>query len=241
MNFHSNKLKHLLIGNLGRSIPVIGLFIHKYCTSLTLIDNFSLMEPIVERISNPEGQSFYAAKFDTSQPCKSSFWHIHAEYELVYIKNGKGKIHVGSHFSSYQDGILILLGPHIPHMPFTNFDFDDNIEVVIQFKESLLRDQLTTFPEFRDINEICQLANAGILFGNSTKQTVAKELTDLVEMSKPLQLCKLLEVLIHLNAALDRTVMNVQGMISGGKLNNARFSENSDVFPAASVAVAATH
>lgn len=102
-------------------------------------------------------------------------------------------------------------------MPFTNFDNEDNIEVVIQFKESLLVDQLAKFPEFKRISEICQLSHTGLLFAHHTKKELSNQLIGLVDLPKPLQLCRLFEVLYTLGSSDERTNMNVSGMVSGGK------------------------
>ncbi len=178
------------------------------------------MEPIVERIENPDGQSFYAARFDINQPCNSSYWHIHAEYELVYIKNGKGPIQVGSYYSKYEDGILIFLGPHIPHMPFTNFDHQDNIEVVIQFKETLLKDLLSKFPEFKKINEVSKLSQSGLLFGHEVRSQLSAQLINLVDLPKPIQLCRLLEILFELSTTKDCLQIGVSGITVGTNVND---------------------
>ena len=102
-------------------------------------------------------------------------------------------------------------------MPFTNYDYDDNIEVVIQFKESLLKDQLSAFPEFKEIQEVCKKSQSGLLFGPATTERIGHDLIKLVDMPKSIQLCKLLEVLIGLNDRPDQTVMNINGMIAGWK------------------------
>ena len=106
------------------------------------------MKPIVEDIANPEGQSFYAGKFLGTESCPSPGWHIHPEYELVLISEGSGSIYAGSHFSAFADGLLIFLGPYIPHMPFDNPDHTESIEVVVQFKSSFINQGLVQFPEF---------------------------------------------------------------------------------------------
>ena len=58
------------------------------------------------------------------------FWHIHPEYELVYIKNGHGKRHVGKMISTYTDGDLVLLGPNVPHSSLSNNIYNSNITAV---------------------------------------------------------------------------------------------------------------
>ena len=178
------------------------------------------MEPIVEHVRNPEGQSFYALHSDNSQPCKQSYWHMHEEYELVYVKNGNGRLQVGDYYSTYTDGILIFLGPNIPHMPFTNFDYPDNEEVVVQFKETLIIRQLAEFPEFQKVLQLCRKSHSGLLFDDRTQKHIGSAMLGITSLPGPLRLCKLLEVLIRLSENSGYEILNVIGMNFSGRQND---------------------
>ncbi|MEM8896294.1 MAG: hypothetical protein AAGC88_17070, partial [Bacteroidota bacterium] len=89
------------------------------------------MEPILEDINNPTNQSFNVRRYENSAGCPGPGWHIHPEYELVMIPEGSGSVYAGGHFSSYEDGLLIFLGPYIPHMPFRNSGLQSSLEVVM--------------------------------------------------------------------------------------------------------------
>ena len=180
------------------SIPFLSGFILS-CSEIEVFSgNFIPMKPIIEDIANPEGQSFYAKKFSGKEQCISPGWHIHPEYELVLISQGSGSIYAGSHFSAYHDGLLIFLGPHIPHMPFDNPDNVLSTEVVVQFKSSLPNEGLAQFPEFAAIRELCLRSHSGMVFHSEVQQQVSRQLMTMCDLPKPKQLCSLLEILLQL-------------------------------------------
>lgn len=53
--------------------------------------------------------------FETIVHRFSSTWHVHRDFEIVYIESGWGHIQYGSGVKAYKAGDLILLGPWIPH------------------------------------------------------------------------------------------------------------------------------
>ena len=78
-------------------------------------------KPALEKISPVFGSSFSVKHYDEpSSNISSPFWHFHPEVELVFVKGGSGKRHIGHHLSYYQDGDLVLIGSMLPHTGFTN-------------------------------------------------------------------------------------------------------------------------
>ncbi|MDW3195216.1 MAG: AraC family transcriptional regulator [Cytophagales bacterium] len=170
------------------------------------------MEAILEDIENPAGQSFKARKYEDQKGCPSPGWHIHPEYELVMISKGSGTVYAGSHFSAYDDGLLIFLGPNIPHMPFHNPDQEDSLEVVVQFRNDFPQRHLASFPEFEKLRQLCLKSHEGLIFGPETKNKVTDLLLNLCELPESLQLCKFLEVLVMLSESEEFASLNIQGI-----------------------------
>ena len=94
--------------------------------------------PALEKIQPTFGQSFAMRKFEEINPNIQPFWHFHPELEIVYIKKGSGKRHVGNHISYYNGGDLIMLGPNLPHYGFTDRLAGDTSEIVVQMREDFL-------------------------------------------------------------------------------------------------------
>ncbi|MEL7006108.1 MAG: AraC family ligand binding domain-containing protein, partial [Bacteroidota bacterium] len=105
------------------------------------------MKPLFEKIDKNIGSSFTVRKYASDYNCSLPFWHTHPEYEIVFIKNGHGKRHVGNQMSYYTDGDLILLGPYVPHSSFSNSVNGDNEEVVIHLNEQFMGGQFLAQPE----------------------------------------------------------------------------------------------
>ncbi|UZR99315.1 AraC family transcriptional regulator [Chondrinema litorale] len=156
------------------------------------------MEPVFEKIEPNSGSSFFIEKFEHDDLCHTPYWHIHPEYEIVYIKNGNGVRCVGSHISNYRDGELIMLGPHMPHQPFGNKEFEDNIEIVIQFGSDFFTNQLPLLPETSQIKTLLQKSKQGITFSKAVKEKIAPQFNYMViasPLNKLLTFIKVLDIL----------------------------------------------
>lgn len=154
------------------------------------------MEPIFESISANQGSSFHAHYFEGG--CCKPLWHIHPEYELVYIHSGSAVRHVGCNVSCYEDGDLMLIGSNIPHSNLGNLDFSDNHEIVVQMGVEFIENKLKSVTEFERIMELFNRSGHGISFHQNIKQQVGgmlKELLDLEPFEKLLKLLNVLEIL----------------------------------------------
>ncbi|TPN81662.1 AraC family transcriptional regulator [Aquimarina algicola] len=131
--------------------------------------------------------------------CNAINWHVHPEYEIVYIKNGKGSLQIGSYFENYEDGVLVFLGPNVRHMPFSNKQFKNNLEVVIQFQESFIEDKLILFPEFEVISKFIRTAEKGMLFSPTTHKKLSSLFQKLKKQNKTERLINFIQILYQLS------------------------------------------
>jgi len=68
-------------------------------------------KPSLEKVSAAFGSSFSVKHYVKTKASNSRpFWHFHPEVELVYVKGGSGKRHIGKHLSHYHSGDLVLIG-----------------------------------------------------------------------------------------------------------------------------------
>ncbi|MEQ8575219.1 MAG: AraC family transcriptional regulator, partial [Fulvivirga sp.] len=121
-------------------------------------------KPKLEQIEPSFGSSLLIQQFEKSSPNKDPFWHFHPEVELVYVKGGNGKRHVGNHISYYQDGDLMLIGSNLPHYGFTDRLTGNESETVLQMKENFLGHDFISLPEIKPIKELIENAKLGIVF-----------------------------------------------------------------------------
>lgn len=165
------------------------------------------MEPIYESISANLGSSFHAHYFEGG--CCKPLWHIHPEYELVYIHSGSAVRHIGCNVSCYEDGDLMLIGSNIPHSNLGNVDFPDNHEIVVQMGVEFIENKLNSITEFQQITDLFKRSGYGISFNKSIKQQVGGMLKELIELEPFEKLLKLLKIFKVLAQTKDYQLLNV--------------------------------
>ncbi len=153
------------------------------------------MKARLEKIQPDFGASFVMKEFSNGVVLNKPSWHVHPEYEIVYISNGKGKRHIGDHISFYEDGDLIFLGPNLPHYGFTEDLVEDHVEIVVQMREDFLGNDFLSYPEMENIQFLFQLAHRGISFKNEIKHEVGRHLQEMLNMPPFERLLGLLKVL----------------------------------------------
>lgn len=160
------------------------------------------MNPIYENVNVAINTSIKVATYTHTKTCPTTNWHIHPEYELVYIRNGTGKLRIGTKTTSYKDGALLLLGPDIPHADFGNKELKNNYEVVIQFTKSFVEEKLLVFPEFMKLKKLIQTSHKGLVFRSGVKNDLThifEEFNTVNETKKLINLIVILEKLSNTN------------------------------------------
>ncbi|WP_299219945.1 AraC family transcriptional regulator [uncultured Aquimarina sp.] len=157
------------------------------------------MKPSYEQIYLEQSKSLKIESYTKDSLCSEVNWHLHPEYEIVFIRNGNGIIQVESNIEKYQDGLLIFLGPNMPHMPFGNKDFEDNVEVVIQFNESFIKEKLKHFPEFYSILEFIRKSPKGCIFSKAIKEKLSDSFLKLSDQNNIEKLLNFIYILYDLS------------------------------------------
>ncbi len=161
------------------------------------------MGVLYEQIYLNQSSSLKVASYNykNKSQCNIVSWHLHPEYELVFIRNGKGTVQLDTYAETYDDGLLIFLGPNIPHMPFGNTDFRTNVEVVIQFPESFVEEKLVHFPEFNGLSKFIDSAKNGIIFSSETHKKLSNQFLKLKNQNPTEQLLNTVHILYQLSVA----------------------------------------
>jgi AraC-like DNA-binding protein len=136
-------------------------------------------------------------------------WHLHPEYEIVYVEASGGPRHVGGHISKYAGSDLVFIGPNIPHL---NFDFgvhSDCEQVVIQMKENFLGEPFFNNPEIAAIKQLFKRACYGLSFYGDTKAKAAEALKKLQGLNRFDQLLSLLQIFQLLATTNEVEVLNI--------------------------------
>lgn len=127
----------------------------------------------LEQIGLAPACSMKVGVYPSGHVCPGMGWHVHPEYEVVYVKNGKGTLNICTKQLQYDDGILLFIGPDTPHTDFGNTDLPDQLEVVVQFDEAFVVSRLTAFPEFKVLEELAGRSRYGLIFSSSAKAKAA--------------------------------------------------------------------
>jgi len=135
-----------------------------------------------EIVQPDEGSSFRL--LHTKAQAENFEWqyHYHPEYEIVCVLNGSGTRHVGNHFSSYENGDLVFLGPNMPHAGLGLNSHGLHEEIVIQVKEDVLHGSIVSRPEMSEIKKLLDSSKHGIYFTGNTKKEITKKLQRLLKL-----------------------------------------------------------
>jgi YesN/AraC family two-component response regulator len=166
------------------------------------------LKPQLERIDPEFGASFTVRSFNSSIEGELPTWHFHPEIELAYIQDGSGKRHIGSHLSYYKTGDLIMIGPNLPHLGFTNRFAKGQKEVVVQMLKDFLGKDFFNVPEMKDIKVLLERSKNGIRFHGNTKRRVGERLNDLVYMNNFEKVTSFLTILQMLATTNEYTNLN---------------------------------
>lgn len=179
-----------------------------------------------EIILPDEGSSFRLLHTKTNPEKFPWQYHYHPEYEIVCVLRGGGTRHVGNHFSHYNNGDLVLIGPNLPHAGFGLDSHGIHEEIVIQIKEEVIKESIISRPEMYQIRSLLERSLYGICFSGQTKDITAKRLTKFVKLSPFERYIELVSILQFLANSNDYTLLNPDtALTSLTKKNNIRLQK----------------
>lgn len=165
-------------------------------------------KPAFEAINPDIGSSFMCKKFGRNENIKSHVWHYHPEIEIVLVGGGSGKRQIGSSISYFSNGDLVLIGSNLPHCGMTNENTNNDYEVVIQFEPGFLGESFWQSPEMNRIAAMLNTSKSGIVFGEKTKDSLAKKIASLHRATAVDKLLKLVKILDEMASAKDFEILN---------------------------------
>ncbi len=105
-------------------------------------------------------------------------WHYHPEYELVFIKKGRGRRMVGDHIDRFADNDLVFIGPNLPHewlcekKYFKEYGRFTGEGIVIQFLHNFLGEGFFDIPENFVLKNVLANSQRGIELSGESKQKI---------------------------------------------------------------------
>jgi AraC-like DNA-binding protein len=149
--------------------------------------------------------------------------HFHPEYELNFIKRGKGvKRIVGDSIEEIEDYELVLIGPNLHHGWFTHNCLSNDIhEITIQFHRDLFNDEFLTRKIMKPIKDMFERSIHGILFSNKTAREIYQRISQVSKFDNMDYFLELISILYDLANSRN------QRLLSTYTANRENF-ENSD-------------
>ena len=168
-------------------------------------------KPSYEKVSPDFGNSILVRQNVESGKQKKAFWHFHPEIEMVYVNKGKGKRHIGTHLSYFNNSQLILIGSNLPHNGFTDRLTANGKETLVQFRPDLFGSAFMELPEMNAIVQLFEKAKKGIVYLSETKNRIGPRIEALYYQNSFERLVSLLEILDDLVKAEDYELLNADG------------------------------
>jgi AraC-like DNA-binding protein len=168
-------------------------------------------KPSFEKISPNFGSSIHVKYHNEKVDNMLPFWHFHPELELVYVNKAKGKRHIGSHLSYFNNSQLILIGANLPHSGFTDRFCTNGTESIIQFKEDFLGKDFLDIPETHHLKNLFQRAKKGILFHLEAKLIIGPKIKRLMDLEGMERVVNFLDILNDLALTEYYSLLNADG------------------------------
>ncbi|MBP8792126.1 MAG: helix-turn-helix domain-containing protein [Lutibacter sp.] len=171
----------------------------------------NLSKPTFRKINPGFGSTLHARQHNEKIEVNLPFWHFHPELELVYVNKAKGKRHIGSHLSYFNNSQLILIGANLPHSGFTDRFTTNGTEIIVQFKEDFLGEDFLNMVEMQQVKALFEKAKKGILFNMEAKKEIGPKIESLLEYTGLERIIKFLEILKDLAYTNNYSLLNVDG------------------------------
>lgn len=158
-------------------------------------------------------------------------WHLHPEFELVFIIQGEGKLNAGDHISDIAGQELLLLGPNLPHSWFGSIATGSpakSKQIVIQFPYDFLGKDFLNQHAFSRISELLRRSSRGISFSDPEKAMVTGKIRKMLMMPDFERTMELLNVLNILAQSKNYRILSSIGYSS--QLNEHESSRLNNIY-----------
>jgi len=161
-----------------------------------------------EIIHPDEGSSFRMLHTRTRAEEYPWEYHYHPEYELVCVLSGSGTRHVGRHFSRYESGDLVFMGPNLPHAGFGLNASSPHEEIVLQIREEVFEQSILSRPEMAPVARLLENARYGLYFSGDTKDRITRKLLRFLKLSPVERFIEFISILHLMAIAPEFMIMN---------------------------------
>ncbi len=183
------------------------------------------MKPIYHRIYTTPPENSFLVRY-AEVPHTYNRFHYHKEYEILYNIENTGTRFVGDSIRRFNNGDLVLVGPHIPHYWHSDDKYFEGNEdiiakvVLLQFDDGFFGDKFTDLPEMRVIRELFDKASHGIRFKGRDSTKIGEKIIQISESEGWRKFLNFLEMLCMMGDAKDFELLSSRGFTEASKFAN---------------------
>ncbi len=191
------------------------------------------MKPIYFRKYSQSSENSFLVRY-AEVPHTYDKFHYHKEYEILYNIENSGTRFVGDSIRRFNNGDLVLVGPHIPHYWHSDDRYFEGIEdlsakvVLIQFDEFFLGEKFTGLPEMKKMRSLFLKAAHGIRFRGRDATKIGEKIIQISEEQNWKKLLLMVEMLCMMSEAKDYELLSSKGFTEASKYANQE--KMSDLF-----------
>lgn len=169
----------------------------------------STMKPVLRKISLQSGNSFSFQHYSAAH--FYNYWHYHPELELVLIREGYGTRMIGDNIEPFKSGELVLIGANLPHLWRSDNACHHSESISIHLLEHFAGKDFISMPEMRNIRNLFQRAQHGIIFEPRVSAVVSEMLLEVYEKKEEDRLIQLLSLFKILAESTDTRLLSKIG------------------------------
>lgn len=147
-------------------------------------------------------------------------FHVHPEYEIVYIVSSFGTLFVGDSVGTFDAGDLMLIGPMVPHhfhnSPQDSVSDEWGHAKLIQFKRDFAGSVLFQLPEMRAVRHLLDASIYGLAFPSEVIGEALKLMVEVFDAQDAARVASFLKLLDFLSESPYKKLST----ISGNELQN---------------------
>ncbi|WP_166647076.1 helix-turn-helix domain-containing protein [Prosthecobacter fusiformis] len=137
-------------------------------------------------------------------------FHHHPEIELTLITEGYGQRLVGDTVEPFHSGDVVLLGPHLPHVWFSDARCTVSSAIVMQFHPETFGGGILKAQEMESIRTLLLLAARGVVIQGETAQEMQRRLSGLATLTPVQRLTLLVELLEKVALTADHRCLEAK-------------------------------
>jgi AraC-like DNA-binding protein/mannose-6-phosphate isomerase-like protein (cupin superfamily) len=162
------------------------------------------MKAVFQRLTTEPEEGFVfkdirSASFDCP-------WHVHPEYELILVIQGKGYRIVGDNIARLSAGDMVLVGPGLPHIwqdePPPNGRSSVHL-FLVQFEERFLGEGLLRLPAMEPVRRLLQQSRRGLHVVGRTHTKVTALMNHMADLKGMARVLQFLHILVTLAGSED--------------------------------------